>query len=352
MKVGVRKPSIKKSISAKTKSKATRAIKKSISPTYGRKGIGIIKDPKKSMYNKVYNKTTIDIRGLSKISTSKSVNKTNSYSSKSHYTDSYLGYYEEDNKIEEIKIINRISKIKKLRIWFNIIGYFIVIPSLFNIVVDFKGFIISIKLEPTIIIAVIAILFPFLFMIYKARKFKKEIVLLNNRLDTLKAENNSKISLIDDFDEKLNEDQEIDGIYQISNEVELIERIFSSNSQIIDIITNTIASINKYNFDSLQLNKDNFISNLRDIIKSGEGLLAKNSVDDLAKVYIESIISNAKSIEYHLKQMLLNGEILRIDYEYTGAANCEMFISDVQFIIDNCKEINDDAKYLIDKLNI
>lgn len=52
-------------------------------------------------------------------------------------------------------------------------------------------------------------------MIYKARKFKKEIVLLNNRLDTLKAENNSKISLIDDFDKKLNEDQEIDGIYQI-----------------------------------------------------------------------------------------------------------------------------------------
>lgn len=80
---------------------------------------------------------------------------------------------------------------------------------------DFKGFIISIKLEPTIIIAAIAILFPFLFMIYKARKFKKEIVLLNNRLDTLKAENNSKISLIDDFDKKLNEDQEIDGIYQI-----------------------------------------------------------------------------------------------------------------------------------------
>jgi len=81
--------------------------------------------------------------------------------------------------------------------------------------VDFKGFIISIKLEPTIIIAAIAILFPSLFMIYKARKFKKEIVLLNNRLDTLKAENNSKISLIDDFDKKLNEDQEIDGIYQI-----------------------------------------------------------------------------------------------------------------------------------------
>lgn len=202
MKVGVRKPSIKKSISAKTKGKATRAIKKSISPTCGRKGIGIIKDPKKSMYNKVYNKTTIDIRGLSKISTSKSVNKTNSNSSTSHSTGSHLGYYEEENKNEEIKIINRLSKIKKLRIWFNIIGYFIVIPSLFNIVVDFKRFIISIELEPIIIIEVIAIIFPFLFMIYKDGKFNKEIVLLNNRLDTLKTENNSKISLINDFDKK------------------------------------------------------------------------------------------------------------------------------------------------------
>ena len=111
--------------------------------------------------------------------------------------------------------------IKKLRIWFNIIWYSMVVPSLFNILVDFKGFIMSIKLEPAIIIAIIVVLSAFLFMIYKARKYKKEIVLLNNRLD------------------------------------------------------------------------------------------------------------------------------LRIDYEYTGTANYEMFISDVQFIIDNCKEINDDATYLI-----
>lgn len=352
MKVGVRKASIKKSISAKTKGKTTRAIKRSIDPTYGRKGVGIIKDPKKAIYNKVYNKATVDIRELSKISSSKSVNKTNSNPSKSYSKDSYLGNNEESNKTEEIKITNRLNKIKKLRIWFNIIGYSMVVPSLFNILVGFKGFIMSIKLEPVIIIPILVVLSPFLFMIYKAREYKKEIVLLNNSLDIIRAENNSKISLIDDFDEKLNEVQERDRIYEISNEVELIERISSSNSQIIDILTNTIASINKYNFDSLQLNKDNFISSLRDIIKSGEGLLAKNSADDLSKVYIESIISNAKSIEYYLKQMLLSGEVLKIDYEYTGTGNYEMFISNVQVIIDNCKEINDDAKYLIDKLNI
>lgn len=329
MKVGVRKPSIKKSISAKTKGKATRAIKRSIDPTYGRKGVGIIKDPKKAIYNKIYNKATIDIRELSKMLDSKSVNKTNSNSSKTYSKDSYLGHNEERNKTEEIKITNRLNKIKKLRICFNIIGYSMVVPSLFNILVGFKGFIMSIKLETVIIIPIIVVLSPFLFMIYKAREYKKEIVLLNNSLDIIRAENNSKISLIDDFDEKLNEVQEIDSIYEISNEVELIERISSSNSQIIDTLTNTIESINKYNFDSIQLNKDNFISSLRDIIKSGEGLLAKNSADDLSKVYIESIISNAKSIEHYLKQMLLSGEVLRIDYEYTGTANCEMFISDV-----------------------
>lgn len=58
MKYGVRKPSVKKRVSARTKGKATRAIKKSVTPGYGKKGMGMIKNPKKAAYNKVYNKTT------------------------------------------------------------------------------------------------------------------------------------------------------------------------------------------------------------------------------------------------------------------------------------------------------
>lgn len=58
MKYGVRKPSVKKRVSARTKGKATRVIKKSVTPGYGKKGIGLIKNPKKAAYNKVYNKTT------------------------------------------------------------------------------------------------------------------------------------------------------------------------------------------------------------------------------------------------------------------------------------------------------
>lgn len=59
MKVGMRKPSLKKSISAKTKGRAKRAVKKALIPGYGKKGMGWIKNPKKAAYNKVYRKTTV-----------------------------------------------------------------------------------------------------------------------------------------------------------------------------------------------------------------------------------------------------------------------------------------------------
>lgn len=72
MKMGMRKPSIKKSFKARTTSKYKRAAKRAINPTYGKKGMGLINDPKKSVYNKVYNKTTVGLNDV--ISSSK--NKT------------------------------------------------------------------------------------------------------------------------------------------------------------------------------------------------------------------------------------------------------------------------------------
>lgn len=66
MKFGMRKPSIKKSIKARTTGKAKRAIKKSVVPGYGKKGTGIIKSPKKAVYNKMYNKTSFSIFDLFK----------------------------------------------------------------------------------------------------------------------------------------------------------------------------------------------------------------------------------------------------------------------------------------------
>ena len=58
MKFGYRKPSIKKSIKARTTGKIKRATNSAINPFYGKKGMGYINDPKKAIYNKIYNKTT------------------------------------------------------------------------------------------------------------------------------------------------------------------------------------------------------------------------------------------------------------------------------------------------------
>lgn len=66
MKLGIRKPSIKKSIKAKTTGKAKRAIKKAVIPGYGKKGMGWLNNPKKAAYNKVYKKTSIGLFDLIK----------------------------------------------------------------------------------------------------------------------------------------------------------------------------------------------------------------------------------------------------------------------------------------------
>lgn len=58
MKFGIRKPSIKKRISART------SIKRQIVHRAGikmPKGYGVFRNPKKAVYNKVYNKTSFDI---------------------------------------------------------------------------------------------------------------------------------------------------------------------------------------------------------------------------------------------------------------------------------------------------
>ena len=61
MKIGFRTPSFKKSFKARTTSKYKRQLKSGIDPTYGKKGVGWFKNPKKALYNKIYNKTTRSI---------------------------------------------------------------------------------------------------------------------------------------------------------------------------------------------------------------------------------------------------------------------------------------------------
>ena len=62
----MRKPSLKRSIKARTTGRAKRAVKRSLIPGYGKKGAGWIKSPKKAAYNKFYHKTSFGLKDLFK----------------------------------------------------------------------------------------------------------------------------------------------------------------------------------------------------------------------------------------------------------------------------------------------
>ena len=61
MKFGLRKPSLKKSFKARTTGKLKSKIKKILIPGYGKKGTSWLKNPKKAVYNKIYNKTSFKL---------------------------------------------------------------------------------------------------------------------------------------------------------------------------------------------------------------------------------------------------------------------------------------------------
>lgn len=83
MKVGLRTPSIKKSVKARTTGKITRAAKKSVNPLYGKKGMGFVKDPERSVENSIYHKTTFGVSDVVNVSSPAAANNqinSNSYS--------------------------------------------------------------------------------------------------------------------------------------------------------------------------------------------------------------------------------------------------------------------------------
>ena len=66
MKYGFRTPSLRRSISARTTGRAKRAIKRAIIPGYGRKGMGPLTNPRKSIYNRIYRRTTFGLGDILK----------------------------------------------------------------------------------------------------------------------------------------------------------------------------------------------------------------------------------------------------------------------------------------------
>lgn len=106
MKFGVRKPSLKKTIKARTTGKIKRKVKSSVNPLYGKKGMGYVKNPKRAVYNKIYNKTTVGINPLSKLSTpSDTSSKTSSIKS-----EQAIGYTKKEKKQETVPVRNPVEK--------------------------------------------------------------------------------------------------------------------------------------------------------------------------------------------------------------------------------------------------
>jgi len=66
MKIGIRTPSLKRSLKARTTGKLTRSIKAAVNPIYGKPGVGLIANPKRAVSNKIYKKTSFSIFDLFK----------------------------------------------------------------------------------------------------------------------------------------------------------------------------------------------------------------------------------------------------------------------------------------------
>lgn len=64
MKYGIRKPSIKRSIRARTTGKLKRRVKRTLNPFYGKRGMGFLLHPFKAVYGWIYRRVTIGIPKL------------------------------------------------------------------------------------------------------------------------------------------------------------------------------------------------------------------------------------------------------------------------------------------------
>lgn len=73
---GFRKPSVSKSLKARTTGRAKRTVNKAVNPLYGKSGMGILKNPEKAIKGKIYEKTTVGVGDLLGSSGSSKIEKT------------------------------------------------------------------------------------------------------------------------------------------------------------------------------------------------------------------------------------------------------------------------------------
>lgn len=137
MKFGVRKPSIKRSLKAKTTGRAKRAVKSSVNPLYGKKNMGLINDPKKSIYNKVYSKTTISVVPKFNDTSKKNVAE-NKNQNVLNINETDYRYFNFDDTSDSISIndkkVNKEIKLNKInRVLYFILSPLIILSNLFGL---------------------------------------------------------------------------------------------------------------------------------------------------------------------------------------------------------------------------
>ena len=64
MRIGMRKPSVKRMIKTRTTGRAKRAVKRAVIPGYGRRGMGFVKTPKGAVKGAIYRRTTFSVWDL------------------------------------------------------------------------------------------------------------------------------------------------------------------------------------------------------------------------------------------------------------------------------------------------
>lgn len=101
MKFGFRKPNLEKKIKARTSGALKRKVKKTVNPFYGKKGMGLINNPSKALYNKIYSKTTMDpLKTKKAFSSNSSIDFNDVYDYIN--TNAFLQYIDNDENKERI----------------------------------------------------------------------------------------------------------------------------------------------------------------------------------------------------------------------------------------------------------
>ena len=64
MRIGMRKPSVKRMIKTRTTGRAKRAVKRAVIPGYDKRGMGFVKNPKRAAKGAIYRRTTFSVWDL------------------------------------------------------------------------------------------------------------------------------------------------------------------------------------------------------------------------------------------------------------------------------------------------